>query len=43
MNKLLEEKIAGLPESPGVSILRDARGGIIYIGKAVVLKNRVRQ
>ena len=43
MNKLLEEKIAGLPESPGVYIMRDARGGIIYIGKAVVLKNRVRQ
>ena len=43
MNKLLEEKIAGLPENPGVYIMRDSRGGIIYIGKAVVLKNRVRQ
>ena len=43
MNDLLREKIEGLPDNPGVYIMRDARGGIIYIGKAVVLKNRVRQ
>lgn len=39
----LEEKIKNLPENPGVYIMRNAGGEIIYIGKAVVLKNRVRQ
>ena len=32
-----------LPDSPGVYIMKDAKGEIIYIGKAKVLKNRVRQ
>lgn len=32
-----------LPKSPGVYIMKNARGEIIYIGKAKVLKNRVRQ
>lgn len=40
---LLEEKINGLPESSGVYIMRDKDGTVIYVGKAVVLKNRVRQ
>ncbi len=40
---LLEEKLKTLPESPGVYIMKDAAGKIIYVGKAVVLKNRVRQ
>ena len=31
------------PDSPGVYIMKDASGRIIYVGKAVVLKNRVRQ
>lgn len=39
----LKEKIKNLPENPGVYIMRNAGGEIIYIGKAVVLKNRVRQ
>ncbi len=39
----LEEKIKNLPDNPGVYIMRDSSGEIIYIGKAVVLKNRVRQ
>lgn len=39
----LSEKIKNLPEKPGVYIMRNAGGEIIYIGKAVVLKNRVRQ
>lgn len=42
-SKLLEEKIKNLPENSGVYIMRDAGGNIIYVGKAVVLKNRVRQ
>ena len=38
----LEEKIAALPDSPGCYLMRDADGVIIYVGKAVNLKNRVR-
>ena len=39
----LEEKIKNLPLQSGVYIMRDSSGNIIYIGKAVVLKNRVKQ
>lgn len=39
----LEKKLAGLPKSPGVYFFKDASGEIIYIGKAAVLRNRVRQ
>ena len=38
----LETKIAMLPESPGCYLMKDAGGTIIYVGKAVNLKNRVR-
>lgn len=38
----VEEKIRNLPESPGVYLMKDARGRIIYIGKALSLRNRVR-
>jgi len=40
---LLEEKLRNLPDQPGVYIMKDEMGEIIYIGKAVSLKNRVRQ
>ena len=39
----LQEKLKILPDSPGVYLMRDNRGKIIYVGKARVLKNRVRQ
>ncbi len=39
----LLQKLADLPSSPGVYFYRDKKGEIIYIGKAAVLKNRVRQ
>ena len=39
----LAEKLKNLPLNSGVYIMRDKGGNIIYIGKAVVLKNRVRQ
>jgi len=39
----IAEKLKLLPDSPGVYIMKDARGKIIYVGKAIVLKNRVRQ
>ena len=39
----LQEKLNLLPESPGVYIMLDKDGIVIYVGKARVLKNRVRQ
>jgi excinuclease ABC subunit C len=36
------EKMDNLPGSPGVYLMKDAGGKIIYIGKAISLKNRVR-
>jgi excinuclease ABC subunit C len=39
---VLEEKIRQLPASPGVYIMRDADGEIIYVGKARSLRQRVR-
>ena len=43
MTELVQEKLKTLPDSPGVYIMKNAQGKIIYVGKAVVLKNRVRQ
>ncbi len=43
MNTILEDKIALLPEKPGVYKMLDDTGTVIYVGKAKVLKNRVRQ
>lgn len=37
----LKDKIAALPELPGVYLFKDAAGNIIYIGKAKALKSRV--
>ncbi|CUH94388.1 UvrABC system protein C [Propionispora sp. 2/2-37] len=42
MKQELEEKLAHLPDKPGVYLMKDEQGKIIYVGKAVVLKNRVR-
>ena len=38
----LKEELKKLPDKPGVYIMRDRSGTIIYIGKAISLKNRVR-
>ncbi len=43
MNEILAEKLKRLPDRPGVYIMKDAQGEIIYVGKAISLKNRVRQ
>ncbi|OCS93072.1 excinuclease ABC subunit UvrC [Caryophanon latum] len=42
MNDLLKAKLAILPEEPGCYLMKDEKGTIIYVGKAKVLKNRVR-
>ena len=43
MNEALKQKLHKLPASPGVYFHKNAAGEIIYVGKAAVLKNRVRQ
>ena len=43
MDALLKQKLSKLPASPGVYFHKNAAGEIIYVGKAAVLKNRVRQ
>lgn len=40
---MLEDKLKALPEQPGVYLMKDIEGKIIYVGKAKVLKNRVKQ
>ena len=39
----IEEELKLLPDKPGVYIMKDKSDSIIYVGKAVVLKNRVKQ
>lgn len=42
MNQIIKEKLALLPDQPGCYLMKDKDNHIIYIGKAKVLKNRVR-
>ena len=39
----IQEELKKLPDHPGVYIMHDDRDAIIYIGKAISLRNRVRQ
>ncbi|NTV90073.1 MAG: excinuclease ABC subunit UvrC [Clostridiales bacterium] len=39
----IQEELKKMPDKPGVYIMKDDMGTIIYVGKAVILKNRVRQ
>ncbi len=39
----IQEELKKLPAKPGVYIMHDDRDTIIYVGKAISLKNRVRQ
>ncbi|KYG32240.1 excinuclease ABC subunit UvrC [Alkalihalobacillus trypoxylicola] len=39
---MLKEKLSVLPDQPGCYLMKDKQGTIIYVGKAKVLKNRVR-
>lgn len=43
MNDVLERRLKELPNRPGVYFHKDKAGQIIYVGKAAVLRNRVRQ
>ena len=40
---IIEEELKKLPAKPGVYLMKDKNDNVIYVGKAVVLKNRVRQ
>lgn len=42
LSENLKEKIAALPARPGVYLMRDRNGKVIYVGKAKSLRNRVR-
>jgi len=42
MTKKLAAKIKGLPQKPGIYLFKDSSGRILYIGKAINLKNRVK-
>jgi len=43
MTEQVEQKLRELPKQPGVYFHKNAKGEIIYVGKAAVLNNRVRQ
>jgi excinuclease ABC subunit C len=42
LNNQLKEKLALLPDQPGCYLMKDVQGTVIYVGKAKVLKNRVK-
>ena len=42
MHNHLKEKLALLPDQPGCYLMKDSQGTVIYVGKAKILKNRVR-
>ena len=42
MNEKIKNKLALLPDHPGCYLMKDKNGTIIYVGKAKILKNRVR-
>ena len=42
MNQQITDKLANLPASPGVYLMKDAEGKMLYVGKAASLRQRVR-
>ncbi len=41
-SETITQKLKNLPDSPGCYQMHDKQGKVIYVGKAVVLRNRVR-
>jgi excinuclease ABC subunit C len=42
VNAHIRARLAGVPPKPGVYLMRDAGGRVIYVGKAILLRNRLR-
>lgn len=42
LNHIIKQKLTLLPDQPGCYLMKDRQGTIIYVGKAKILKNRVR-
>ena len=42
ISEKIRKQLAALPARPGVYIMRNAKGEVIYVGKAAKLKDRVR-
>lgn len=42
MNQQIRDKLSSLPASPGVYLMKDAAGKVLYVGKAISLRQRVR-
>lgn len=42
MNEIIKHKLEILPDQPGCYLMKDRQGTVIYVGKAKMLKNRVR-
>ena len=43
MNEIIQDKLKNLPKTPGVYMMKNSSGKVIYVGKAIALKNRVSQ
>jgi len=42
MRKELKDKLASFPDNPGIYLMKDSAGEVLYVGKAVSLRNRIR-
>ena len=42
MNQQIRDKLSNLPTGPGVYLMKDAAGKVLYVGKAASLRQRVR-